>query len=190
ARRLGEKLLLDVEVEGLSADSDATNNTPFSIPELDALVSNSSPTILELLSPTPTHHPSGAGKTSLLYLIIAHAILPPTFDSIPNLNGQDAAIILFDPLRHFSVSRLAIVTLDLLATKLGAPIATLSSTVQASLLTLTHSSLSHVHIFHPTSWPSLLATLRATPAYLFASPSHKSTRRRLHSLILEDIDAF
>lgn len=126
----------------------------------------------------------------MLYLIIAHAILPPTFEFIPELNGQNAAVILFDPLRHFSVPRLATVILHLLITKLGAPPATLAPSIKASLLTLTERSLSHVHIFQPSSWPSLLSTLHALPTYLFDSTNHKSTHRRIHSLILEDIDAF
>ncbi|KAH6633678.1 hypothetical protein C7974DRAFT_453128 [Boeremia exigua] len=197
AKRLGEKLLLDVQVEGLSSilsslrELDAEGNasttkTPFGIPELDALTSSSSPAILELISPPSTHHPSGAGKTSLLYLIIAHAILPPSFPSIPHLNGHDAAIILLDPLHHFSVPRLATTILSLLTSHLPAPV---DPDTKSALTTLTARCLAHVHIFHPTSWPSLLATLRALPTYLFTAP-HPSAHRRIHSLLLDDADAF
>ncbi|KAF3045851.1 hypothetical protein E8E11_008536 [Didymella keratinophila] len=204
ARKLGEKLLLDVQVEGLGEvlsalrtlgsnpeNGGATpDTTPFSIPELDSLVSKSSPTILELVSPAPTHHPSGAGKTSLLYLIIAHAILPATYPSLPSLNGQESTVILFDPLRHFSVPRLAIVILHILTSALGVPLSTLSASVKTSLLTLTSLSLDHVHVFHPSSWASTIATLRSLPTYLFDSTRHKSAHRRVHSLILEDVHAF
>lgn len=185
-----KSILENVDIFSNGNGDTVPDKSPFSIPELDTLVSKSSPTILELVSPTPTHHPSGAGKTSLLYLIIAHAILPAATPFIPSLNGQDSTIILFDPLHHFSVPRLATVILHILTTKLGVPISTLSSTVRASLLALTSLSLSHVHIFHPSSWASTLATLHSLPAYLFDSTAHESTHRRVHSLILEDVDAF
>ncbi|KAF3008552.1 hypothetical protein E8E13_006870 [Curvularia kusanoi] len=200
ARKLGERLLLDVQVEGLNSilsslraldhesttNNNTTANTSSSIPELDTLLPLLSPTILELISPPTTHHPSGAGKTSLLYLIIAHAILPSTFASVP-LNGQSSAVILLDPLQHFSARRLASVILHLVTSKLPSPIDT---TTKASLLDLTSHCLDHVHIFHPSSWSSLLATLRSLPRYLFTPTAHKSSHRRIHSLILEDIDAF
>jgi hypothetical protein len=47
-----------------------------------------------------------------------------------------------------------------------------------------------VHIFHPSSWDSLVSTLHSLPAYLFSPTRHKSTHRRIHSLILDDVDAF
>jgi hypothetical protein len=166
------------------------NNTLFGIPELNALISNPSPTVLELVSPPLTHHPSGAGKTSLLYLIIAQAILPATFSSITDLGGRDAAIILFDPLHHFSVPRLASVLLSLITRKLPHPHDQLEESSKPNLLSLVQKSLDHVHIFRPQSWSSLLATLHWLPDYLFNASSHKSTHRRIHSLILKDTDAF
>ncbi|KAF2628179.1 hypothetical protein BU25DRAFT_448143 [Macroventuria anomochaeta] len=204
AKKLGEKLLLDVKVEELSSilgslrelgsenerNEATTNKVLFSIPELDALISSSSPTILELVSPPPTHHPSGAGKTSLLYLIIAHAILPPTFNSITDLHGHDAAIIIFDPLHHFSVPRLASVMLNLIVSKFGAPVDALDPSIKADLLNLTTRCLDHVHVFRLQSWDSLITTLHSVPDYLFDETRHKSTHRRIHSLVLEDIDAF
>ena len=180
----------DTDISDSEGNGVTTNRAIFGIPELDSLLPNSSPTVLELISPPPTHHPSGAGKTSLLYLIIAHTILPTTFDSVTDLNGQDAAVILLDPLHHFSVPRLASVILSLLVSKLGPSISTLDPSIKASLLTLTARCLDHVHIFHPSSWDSLIATLQSLPDYLFDATKHKSTHRRIHSLILEDIDAF
>lgn len=47
-----------------------------------------------------------------------------------------------------------------------------------------------MHIFHPSSWDSLVSTLDSLPAYLFSPTRHKSTHRRIHSLILDDVDAF
>lgn len=162
----------------------------FGFSELDNLIPDSSPTILELVSPPPAHHPSGAGKTSLLYLIIAHAILPATFEAITDLNGHDAAVILFDPLHHFSVPRLASVMLHLLTSKLPAPLSTLDSSVEDNLRNLITRCLDHVHIFRPQSWDSMIATLLSLPDYLFDPIRHKSTFHRIEHLILEDIDAF
>jgi hypothetical protein len=161
----------------------STPNNIFNIPELDVLLSTPTPPILELVSPPPTHHPSGAGKTSLLHLVIAHAILPTFFSAIP-LNGHNASVILFDPLHHFSVPRLTTILLTILASK--AP----SDTPQADLENIVSISLLHLHIFRPQSWPSLLATLRTLPAYLFDHTRHKSMHRRIHSIIFDDIDAF
>ncbi|KAF9691004.1 hypothetical protein EKO04_011037 [Ascochyta lentis] len=180
-------VILTVGCENTEAES---SRSIFGIPELDALITSPSPSVLELVSPPPTHHPSGAGKTSLLYLIIAHAILPATFDTIPDLNGHNAAIILFDPLHHFSVPRLASTMLHLLTSKLQTPAATLDESTKTSLINLTALSLDHVHIFHPQSWASLQTTLATLPEYLFNTTRHKSTNRRIHTLILEDTDAF
>jgi hypothetical protein len=166
------------------------NRAVFGIPELDALILSPSPTVLELVSAPSTHHPSGAGKTSLLYLSIAHAILPSSFNSTTDLNGHDAAVILLDPLHHFSVARLVSTMLSLLTFKLDSPMSTLDPSIKASLLNLTARCLDHVHIFHPSSWDSLIATLQGLPDYLFDGTRHKSAHRRIHSLILEDIDAF
>ena len=47
-----------------------------------------------------------------------------------------------------------------------------------------------MHIFLPSSWDSLVSTLHSLPAYLFSPARHKSTHRRIHSLILDDVDAF
>ncbi len=175
-----------------SSFSSPTKQPHFGIPELDSLIPNPPPTILELISPPPTHHPSGAGKTSLLYLIIAHAILPASFSSIRDLGGQNSAVILFDPLHHFSVPRLASTILNLLVEKLQlqTPLSTLDPDLKAEILSLTTRCLDHVHIFRPSSWDSLLSTLSDLPTYLFTPTNHKSTHRRIHSLTLEDIDTF
>jgi hypothetical protein len=168
------------------SDETPSSNIFFGIPELDALLPISTPTNLELISPPPTHHAPGAGKTSLLYLIIAHAILPPSFSSIP-LSGQNAVIILFDPLHHFTVPRLARTTFAILVSKAkeaGKDIST------DDMKTLVATSLLHVHIYRPQSWTSLITTLRSLPEYLFDAARHKSIHRRIHSILLDDVDAF
>ncbi|KAF1934720.1 hypothetical protein EJ02DRAFT_302952, partial [Clathrospora elynae] len=145
---------------------------------------------LELVSPPPTHHPSGAGKTSLLYLTIAYAILPANFAPSIVLEGQDAAVVLFDPLSHFSVARLAEVMLNLLISKIQGTGRDLDEATKATMRSLVRRSLLHVHIFRPQSWGSLISALRSLPDYLFDQTRHKSMHRRIHSIILEDIDAF
>ncbi|KAF1843116.1 uncharacterized protein K460DRAFT_139779 [Cucurbitaria berberidis CBS 394.84] len=206
-RKLGEKLLGEVEVEDLSSvlqsvrelnirknDSEYNQTTLrssfFGIPELDALFPRQLNPILELVSPPEAHHASGAGKTSLLYLIISHAIFPSYFAPSIALGGQNAAIILFDPLNHFSVSRLANVMLNLLKTKVHAAGQTMTARTRADMKTLVKRSMQHIHIFRPQSWPSLLSTLHTLPDYLFNKDKHESTHRHIHSIILEDIDTF
>ncbi|KAH3972894.1 hypothetical protein HBH51_103200 [Parastagonospora nodorum] len=200
AKKLGEKLMAEVEVEDLSSVLKslrelrvAPNETPnthifFGIPEIDILFPSSTSPILELISPPPTHHPSGAGKTSLLYLIIAHAILPTTFSSTP-LSGQNAAVILFDPLHHFSVPRLAKVIFTIISTTLHSAAKEIEP-LKPAIKTLIATSLLHVHIFRPQSWSATLSTLKSMPDYLFDEERHKSKHRRIHSIVLEDVDAF
>ncbi|CAO2653324.1 Nn.00g027350.m01.CDS01 [Neocucurbitaria sp. VM-36] len=210
AKKLGEKLLMEVEVEDLSEvftsvrELDLRNNgsendqttlqTPvFGIPELDALLPGTSKPIIELISAPGAHHPSGAGKTSLLYLIITHAISPFLFSSSVKLGGQDAAVIVLDPMNHFSVSRLADVMLSFLTSRVqAAGIKTVDNdNMKAEMKSLIKHCMQHVHIFRPQSWPSLLATLRALPDYLLDGKArHKSMHRRVHSVILDDVDAF
>ncbi|KAI4685119.1 hypothetical protein J4E81_008932 [Alternaria sp. BMP 2799] len=158
--------------------------------QIDRLILNSSSPILEIISPPPTHHASGAGKTSLIYLIIAHAILPRNFSSTP-LYGQESAVILFDPLHHFSIPRLVQVMSTHLKTSLATTEQEITATLKASMKSAIKTALPHLHIFHPTSWSSFLSTLDSLPEYLLnKTPQHKSMHRRIHSLILEDIDAF
>jgi len=151
---------------------------------------NSNSPILEIISPPPTHHASGAGKTSLIYLIITHAILPPSFSSIP-LGGQEAAVILFDPLHHFSIPRLVEVMFTLLKTSFVTAGKEIDDVLKAEMKFVIRTALPHLHIFRPQSWSSFLATLDSLPEYLLNdNPQHKSMHRRIHSIILEDIDAF
>jgi len=52
------------------------------------------------------------------------------------------------------------------------------------------TALQHVHIFRPQSWECLIASLHTLPSHLFDKEKHKSINRRIHSIILEDMDAF
>ncbi|USP78491.1 uncharacterized protein yc1106_05765 [Curvularia clavata] len=207
AKRLGERLLAEVEVTDLSEvlkafhslksndnqsidEAGTPKNSYFNIPELDNLVSGPQPPILELVSPPSIYQPSGSGKTSLLYLIIATAILPRTIHSSISLSSQEAAVVLFDPLHHFSVARLAEVCFHMLKTALQASNHPLDAPTFVVMKSIVKTSLLHLHVFRPSSWSSFLSTLRDLPTYLFDHTQHASLHRRIHSLILEDIDAF
>jgi len=167
-----------------------THDSYFNIPELDTLFLQPISPIVELISPPAAHHPSGAGKTSLLCLIIATAILPASFSSSTPLGGQNAAIILFDPLHHFSVPRLAEVMLNILVTKIRESRREIDEAMKIETKSVIARSLVHLHLLRPQSWASLLATLRSLPDYLFDQKRHKSMHRRIHSIIIDDVDAF
>ncbi len=181
-------------INKLTAPSNSDQNSIHN-PVLDALGlgahdPNLTSPVLELISPPTAYHPSGAGKTSLLYLIISYAILPAYLSSTIPLHGQDAAVIFFDPLNHFSISRLVQVTFNLLRSKIQAAGQKLDEAMISKIRTLIETSLVHVHIYRPKSWSSLLTTIRSLPDYLFSPEKHHSMHRRIHSIILDDIDAF
>lgn len=169
---------------------DTISNNFFGIPDFDVLIPHPTPPIIELVSPPLAHHPSGAGKTLLLHLIIAHAILPALFSPSIQLPGKNAAVIVFDPLHHFSIPRIAQVMLNILVTALRDSNKDIDETTKSDVKNLVSRSLVHLHIFRPQSWSSLLSTLRSLPDYLFDASRHKSMHRRVHSIILDDIDAF
>ncbi|KAF2635738.1 hypothetical protein P280DRAFT_534726 [Massarina eburnea CBS 473.64] len=146
-------------------------------------------TILELISPPYTHHPSPSGKSSLIYLIITLATLPPTLLNIP-LNGKNAAIILLDPLSHFNAPRLAEIMLHHLTTVLttaGQDIR--SPPTKNAVQSCIHNALLHVHVFRPTTWSALLHTLQTLPTYLFDGQRHVSMGRCVGGVVVEHVDA-
>jgi hypothetical protein len=145
--------------------------------------------VLELISPRTSHTPSSSGKTSLIYLITALAILPSTifFNPAIDLGGENAAIVILDPLSHFNVKRLAEVCISFILSKISShEHLVLNPLIKETVKT----ALQHVHIFRPTSWPSLLWTLETLPNYLFDEARHHSMTRRIHSIVVEDVDAF
>jgi hypothetical protein len=179
----------DINTATSTGNQDPKSSGYFNIPSLDHFLSSPGPPTLEFISPPSTHHPSGAGKTSLLYLIIAYAVLPSSLYSI-SVGGHDAATILLDPLHHFSASRLASVMFSLLSSKLRTRGRSIDETAKQTMKEVVQRSLIHVHIFRPQSWGALLSTLKSLPDYLFDATRHKSMHRRIHSTILEDVDAF
>ena len=81
--------------------------------------------------------------------------------------------------------------LTLLKTSLVTVEKELDDTIKADMKPVIRTALTHLHIFRTQSWSSFLATLNSLPGYLLnESPQHKSMHRHVHSVILEDIDAF
>ncbi|KAH0351893.1 hypothetical protein KCU81_g2142, partial [Aureobasidium melanogenum] len=52
-----------------------------------------------------------------------------------------------------------------------------------------HTALSHIHIYHPTSLPSLITTISSLPGY-FLSPSNTSKERRLGAILISRPSAY
>ncbi|KAK6519457.1 hypothetical protein TWF281_003291 [Arthrobotrys megalospora] len=69
-------------------------------------------------------------------------------------------------------------------------LALLTSLTPDDITELTVYSLSHLHIYTPTSPSHLLEILSSIPDYLLSSPSHSSHHRPLSSLIIDGISAF
>lgn len=143
--------------------------------------------ILEFISPPITHTPSGSGKTSLIYLITALSILPPSISSV-SLDGQNAAVVVLDPLSHFNVSRLAEVCISLILSKITDLVHRKSMKTQ--IKEVVKNALIHVHIFCPTSWEEMIDSLKGMPEYLFDGTRHQSMQRRVRNIVVEDVDAF
>ncbi|PVH96757.1 hypothetical protein DM02DRAFT_534595 [Periconia macrospinosa] len=203
AKKLGERLLGEVETEGLSelfASLREFNNVTFS--------SSSPPLTIDLLSPPYSTHPSGGGKSTLTQLLIVHAILPQSLLGV-SLNGASSSIVLVDPLSHFRASRLTEFLLHHLTSTLSAHGQDVrSAPVKEEVLRCVRTALSHVLIYRPSSWASLVATLDGLPGYLFDDdedaensdrgssgthgklPPNPLAHRRLHAIILEDIHSF
>jgi len=123
---------------------------------------------------------SGAGKTHLLYLITAIAVLP-RFHHDVDLNGKNSAVIILDTEGRFETQRLAHIMRQYIAEK--------DSTLE-DVEELTYSSLKHIHIFQPQTMVSLLATLTSLDKYIFDSKAHQSSQRPLHSIIIDNASTF
>ncbi|KAB2108811.1 hypothetical protein AG0111_0g3169 [Alternaria gaisen] len=179
-----------ISEDNITIGTNTTQTSHFNVPEIDRLISGSDSPVLEIVSSPPTQHPSGAGKTSLLYFMIAHAILPPTFRAV-SVGGQGVAVVLFDPLHHFSILRLAETMLSLVNSQLLSTDLEINEPLRVDVKIMVKAALQHLHIFYPKSWPSLLATLDSLPDYLLNQTTpHKSMHHRIQSIVLEDIDAF
>ncbi|KAH7062664.1 putative Rad51 family DNA repair protein [Macrophomina phaseolina] len=147
--------------------------------------------LVELTSVGP-----GQGKTQLIYLITAIAILPRHYDGI-DLRGKNSAVVIIDTDGRFSVPRLLQVArchVHRCIQRAAAPHdenrPPPSTNNTSNTETLIADSLSHVHIIQPQSHASLLSTLRTLPSYLSSPRAHPSSHRPLHSIILDSASAF
>lgn len=126
-----------------------------------------------------------SGKTQLLYYLIMISLLPDKHREIL-LGGEGSTVVLLDLSGKFSVLRLHDAMGDYISRCFVDP--ALPEDENTSLIS---DSLMHLHIFHPHSTPSLLATLSALPSYLLAqTPTHFSSNRSLGLLALNDLSAF
>jgi len=147
------------------------------------------PPVIELTSTSPC-----SGATQLLYHMTAISVLPPTFDSTA-LQGKGGAVVLLDNAGTFDVQRLQRIMRHHIQQHLP-PSSTgpvrmgPSREADADMEALIHTSLQHVHVFHPTSSRSLLATLHSLPSYLLSPTAHLSGARHLQALLIDDIGAF
>ncbi|KAF8463127.1 hypothetical protein BDZ91DRAFT_732532 [Kalaharituber pfeilii] len=107
--------------------------------------------LIELASTSPC-----AGKTQLLYLICAVAVLPRTYTvpfSSPSastviLNGKHSAIIIMDCDARLNLSRLASIMRLYILSHLPPDLSSHPSSSPHWIGDLIHSSLQHIHIFH------------------------------------------
>lgn len=128
---------------------------------------------------------SAAGKSQLLYYLAAIAVLPSTIDNI-QIDGRNAAVVFIDTDGRFDADRLFSVARDILRQKLKHHMVEQLSDAESILYT----SLQHVHVFRPTSSPSLLATLQSLKTYLFDTTRHLSANRPLHAILIDSATAF
>ncbi|KAF2169935.1 hypothetical protein M409DRAFT_19552 [Zasmidium cellare ATCC 36951] len=190
AEDLGKRLLAEVQVEEVGLDEilstlrldDASTRSYFGLPTLDSLVqtaidlrastTKAQPTapIIELTSTSPA-----SGKTHLLYHLTALAVLPTS------LGGHQACVAIIDADNKFSIPRLAQHMARLCHSKTTSPEA-----LQATITT----SLTHIHIFHPQSLPSTIATVQSLQSYLFNANRHHSFDRAVAFIALESAAAF
>jgi hypothetical protein len=151
-----------------------------------------------------------AGKTALINLIVAHAILPPDYKGV-QLFGRNGTVVLFDNDDRFDTTRAftiikayvkrrwleavseqgeqaqeeASMEIELETTK-----PTLDLT-EDEVDTLARKCLQHVHIFRPQSWSSLITCIDTLPTYLLSDqPTHKSRTRAVSSIIVDGMGAF
>jgi hypothetical protein len=125
---------------------------------------------------------TGAGKSQLIYYIIAMAILPD-IHSATMLDGKNSAVILLNTEAHFDVERLVQIMTSLIESKA-------SETPITNIQDLIERSLQHLHIFQPRSMSAMLDTLSSLQVYLFDLSAHFSSQRAIHSIIIDSASAF
>ncbi|MCJ1393316.1 hypothetical protein MMC18_006188 [Xylographa bjoerkii] len=132
------------------------------------------PPVIELCSASPC-----AGKTQLLYHIVASSLLPRSH------GGSGSAVVWLETDSRFCILRLHSALHSHLTSH--ASLADISPLDVDALIT---TSLRHLHVFRPSSSASLLATLHSLTPYLFSPHRHSSATRVLTTLIISNISAF
>lgn len=150
--------------------------------------------MLELTSNTPA-----AGKTHLLYLLTAAAVLPQISkpksadDGAPSRawdqNPQIGTAVIVDTDNRFDIKRLAEVMSSYYHSYHLDPTGE-SPSDKGGLPTEVLHALKHIHFFCPQSLASLLATLQGLPSYLLDISQHHSAHRPLTLLAIDTITAF
>lgn len=136
---------------------------------------------------------SGAGKTQLLYYLVAHAILPKALGDIP-VQGQDGAVVFIDTDDRFDPERLRAIAREIMR-KSCQPLDPEDRQKNSSLLdddieSLILSALKHVHLFRPESSSALLTTLVSMDRYLHDISGHHSASRPLQMIAIDSATAF
>jgi len=137
-----------------------------------------------------TSHSPGSGKTHLLYLLTALAILPTSS------GGSQSTAIILDTGNHFSTPRLAAqlrLQIRLHALKTSATSSTKEAAQQledGDIEQVVSSALRHVHVFRPQNLMSTVATMNSLPEYLFDKARHSSFDRAVGLLALDSASAF
>lgn len=127
--------------------------------------SSQTPPIVELTSFAP-----GAGKTDLLYHLIACALLPP----------NQGCVIVLDTDLTFSATRLAL-QFRQLAQARG---------LTTEIETLTTKAIQQVHVFRPQALRSAISTLDALPSYLFDASRHRSLDHHVAFIAIDSASVF
>ena len=140
--------------------------------------------MLEISSPS-----SGAGKSQLLYYMIAVAVLPFSHCGT-RLDGCGSAVVLLDTDARFDAARLRAVASGVVQWKRSRARDPALEHADFGLDCLLHDSLQHVHVFRPQSSSALLATLQNLDAYLLDLSRHRSAARPLHAILLDSASAF
>lgn len=130
--------------------------------------------VVELVSDFPA-----AGKTHLLYLLIAAAVLPQTSTQDPG------TAVVVDTDNRFDVERLVQVMTSYYRSQSGA-----ATPDGEELPPEVLHALEQIHLLRPQSLASLISTLQQLPQYLLHLTQHRSANRRLNLLAIDSITAF
>lgn len=143
--------------------------------------SQTHPTRLPVLEICSEH--SAAGKTQLLYYIVAKAVLAEAHE-LADLDGKNEAVVFIDTDARFDIPRLVQIMTTYIKSRLPAEV------IDAEIQELIDRGLHHVHVFQPGSMKVLLETLDGLKGYFFDTTAHSSSQRALHSIIIDSASAF